>query len=257
MLTLIAESKSMCPQLIDIKPSTLALNQPAFGATATDIMLSLSGKSSMQFSHELGLGPKSSEALFRNIYDFPNKVTGLEAVESYTGVVFKSFDFKSLDNVSKEFAIANVRIISSLYGWLHLTDIVKPYRLDFGMKIAPGGGSLMNYWKRHLTVKLINTLHERGDHEVLNLLPMDASKCIDWKIVKKFAKIYIANFRQQDGNKLRTPNATRLKELRGELLRHISEDHISTASELREIQSTDFFYEKDSPYPGHLMFISA
>lgn len=256
MLILIAESKSMSRQIVDVAPSTYARYKPLYESSASDIMGMLSGKSAHQLSQETGLGPKSAEALSRFIYDFPYKNTGLTAIESYAGIVFRNFDFNSLDNAPKEYAIDNIRIISSLYGWLNLTDIIKPYRLDFGMKVARGGGSLMNYWKRHLTVKLIKELQERGDHEVLNLLPMDASKCIDWKIVKNFAKVHIANFRQQDGNKLRTPNATRLKELRGKLLRHISERLIKTASDLRGTQSPHLFYETDYPTPGHMMFIS-
>lgn len=129
--------------------------------------------------------------------------------------------------------------------------------MEFTSKIAADGASLQRFWEKPLTLALINMIKTTGDNEVLNLLPLDASKCFDWKLIKSFARVYVANFRQQTGSETKTPNSTRLKELRGLLLRQILQEQIMTGDALRAISDGEFYYDCDSPYPGHLMFITA
>lgn len=257
MLVLIAESKTMNHALCDVTASQLADHQPVFQSRADEIMASLSGLSVAQLSSKLGIGPKSAKSMADDIYDFSNSGTGIAAVDAFTGVVFKSFDAPSLDAAERDTMNHRLRIISSLYGWLRPDDIIKPYRLDFTAKAAPGDKPMSAYWRKDVTVRLINEVRESGAREVVNMLPMDASKCIDWKIVKNFARVLVPNFKRQQGDTLATPNATILKTLRGQLLRHIISGNISDGQALRDIVTPDLIYLKDDPYPGHPQFITA
>lgn len=256
MITLIAESKSMINTTYPLSAEELSRHLPPFADKADEIIKTLAGKSIQQLSSELGLGPKVATNLYHHIYEFPNKSTGLQAMEAFSGVVFKSLCYATLSPQAQNMAQNNVFIVSSLYGLLRPSDFIKPYRLDFDMKIAPGATPLSTYWKRYNTIAMINRVKESGDTEILNLLPMDASKCFDWKLIKNFAKVYIANFKRQDGIQLKTPNSTHLKELRGQLLRLILATGIDSAAKLRAIESPHFVYDSDTPYPGHLMFIT-
>lgn len=255
MLILIAESKSMNTPL---PVSQIAGSVPAFAAQADEIMHSLHGLSVSQLSDKLKLGPKNAQRLFDDIFNFPDKSVGINAINAYTGVVFKSFDYKSLSPQGLKNMDSDLRIVSSLYGILNPQDIIKPYRLDFGMKAAPDGKALSAFWKQKLTISLVKHLQDTGDTEVLNLLPLDASKCFDWKLIKNFAQVYIAGFKQYtDGGELRTPTSDHLKRLRGKLLRHILEAGAKTGSDLRGINLPDLAYECDEPYQNHLLFTTA
>lgn len=257
MLILIAESKTMNTALHEVDPSELQAHLPIFHCQADAIIASLAGMSVAEIASKLGIGPKSAKSMLDFVYDFSHKSTGIEAVEAYTGVVFKNFDVSSLDGVARASMDDRLRIISSLYGWLRPDDIIKPYRLDFTAKVAPCGKAMYNYWRKDVTIQLVNEIKKSGFREVVNLLPMDASKCIDWKLVKNFAKVIVPNFKIQQGESLVTPNATMLKSLRGSLLRHIICDGINDGNALRYIVSSDMLYLKDDPYPGHPMFVTA
>lgn len=257
MLILIAESKSMNHALHDVSASRLASHTPLWQAGADMIMSELVGLSVAEIGSRLGIGPKSAKAMADDVYDFANRATGIEAVDGFTGVVFKSFDPRSLDESARLVMNRRLRIISSLYGWLRPDDIIKPYRLDFTAKAAPGGVAMSRFWCKDVTTSLMDEIDASGVNEVVNLLPMDASKCIDWKLVKKHADVLVPNFRVQRGEQLVTPNSTLLKTLRGQLLRHIICDDLRDSNALRGLTTADLVYVSDEPQPGHLQFVTA
>ena len=178
MLILAAESKTMAlPHLLD--PGVATSHTPLYEENAADIMSHLRDIPRPQLAAELKLGEAATRQAAEWVYDFPDKRMGLPAIDAFTGVVFKALDAGSLTPEAKERASHGLRLISSLYGWLHPDDIIKPYRLDFGAKLAPGNKALNAYWKKDVTLALIRYLKENDMAEIVNMLPADASRCID------------------------------------------------------------------------------
>lgn len=220
MLILIAESKSM--QVSQTEPAHGT--EPVFNARATEVMASLQGCNVAQLSQRLRLGPKSAQRLFQEVYNY-SVAPQTRAINAYTGVVFRTLEAETLTADGRRIMEERVRIISSLYGWLRPSDLVKPYRLDYTMKAAPNGATLAAWWRPTLTPAL---LREAKGRTVLNLLPGDAAKCLDLKAVQQVAPVYTVRFvqRGEDGTE-RTPNSDHLKRLRAQLLRHILDTEAS------------------------------
>lgn len=253
MIILIAESKTMSSACGELGPQG---GVPQFEAQADGIMDGLRGRSVAALGADLKLGPKNAQRLYEEIYDFPNKGTGCAAIDAYTGVVFRALDVPSLSGDARRRLNADVRIVSSLYGMLRPDDIVKSYRFDFGMKVAPGGGSLAAYWKPLLTEALAEQLQSAGEREILNLMPQDAGKCFDWKVIGTLARVYTAGFKElAGGGELRTPNSDKLKKLRGKLLRHILENDIADIASLRRVDLPDFAYSAEESGATDLVFL--
>lgn len=104
---------------------------------------------------------------------------------------------------------------------------------------------------------VISWIENEKDYDVLNLLPGDASRCIDWNRVGKIAKVWKADFQEiQAGGSIKTPNSNRLKILRGKLLRQIITDSIATPQQLMTVE-TDCYVAEKSLVPGQLLFITA
>lgn len=256
MLILIAESKTMQDRQNAVSPEEWKSNTPPGEETASDIMDNLGNLTVGELSIETGLSASLASKLRRMIYDFPDKSCGLRAIEAYTGVVFKALGYDSLSPEAKERCNCEVRIISSLYGFLRPLDIIKPYRLDFGAKVAPGDTALNSFWRKDVTLELVNTLRRKGINEVLNLLPGDAAKCIDWKLVKKFCKVWKVDFVEiVEGDKTKTPIASKLKTMRGKLTRQIVSEGISNIAALRLVHSEEYFCTGTPVYPDHLQFL--
>lgn len=253
MLILAAESKTMAlPHLLD--PGVATSHTPLYEENAAYIMSHLRDIPRPQLAAELKLGEAATRQAAEWVYDFPDKRMGLPAIDAFTGVVFKALDAGSLTPEAKERASRGLRLISSLYGWLHPDDIIKPYRLDFGAKLAPGNKALNAYWKKDVTLALIRYLKENDMAEIVNMLPADASRCIDWKLVKHYARVAIPQFKTTDGNSLRTPHAGKLKRLRGEMIRDILEQGIDSADALRDLSGDNYMALGETDYPDYFTY---
>lgn len=217
--------------------------EPEFMAQARQIVDGLRGRSVAELASQLKLGPKNAQRLFEELYNFGAAEIGCQAIDAFTGVVFKQLDAASLDAAARRRMDSSLRLVSSLYGLLRPADIIQSYRLDFGMKASPDGKPLTAFWKQTLTAALINELEALNEHEVLNLLPQDAAKCFDWKEIGKHAQVFSANFKlYAEGAELRTPHSDYLKRLRAKLLRIILTDGIDSADRLRQIRQIDMTF---------------
>lgn len=256
MLVLIAESKTMEPCRKLVTSDEASAHAPLFGACADEIMRFLSGFDVSSLAERTGISTSLARKMREMIIDFPSKATGEKALSAYTGVVFKALAPHTLPEDALLRAGTHVRIISSLYGLLRPDDIIKPYRLEFKSNADPEGASMKQYWKKDVTVALGEYLREIECGEVLDLMPADASGCVDWKTINNIAQVWKADFQQQDGSALRTPHAGRLKMLRGRLLRKILCEGIECVEGLYGIEGDDLICEGPGDIPGSIRFIT-
>lgn len=233
MRILIAESKTMAECDTIVAPDLWREHRPQLDSVATLFMKKWGEWSVDEIVDALKISPMLAAEFKRMAYEFPNKATGSSALEAFTGVVFKALRYSSLTPVEKERANRSIYIVSSLYGLLRGDDIVKPYRLDYTTHIAPTGESMAGYWKHLVTPILLDSMRDNEESELLDLMPADAAKCFDWRMIKRSVRVLKVEFRSiADGGSLRSPHATLLKTLRGRLLRHLIENDIRTFSGL-------------------------
>lgn len=231
------------------------LNKPVGEDNADEIMGYVATLAAPDIADVVKISLPMAAKLTKMAYEFPNKLLGIKAIESFTGVVFKAFDYPTLSDKDKTFAADKVRIISSLYGWLRPNDIIKPYRFDFNTPVAPADKALADFWRKDVTIQLAKYLQASGETSILNLLPSDAAKCIDWKLVKRFAKVWKVDFKEpKDGSGWRTPNARKLKTLRGELLRGIVAQNLQNPTDLLTYTTETMIPLATPDYPDHIAF---
>ena len=235
MLTLIAESKTMTACDSPVSEENLALHTPSGLIPAQEIMHHMASLSPAELSSIAKFSGTMAVKAIRLAMEFPNRTLGSKAIEAFTGVVFKSLDYPSLDSEAKGRIDSDVRFISSLYGWLRPDDIVKAYRLDYTTPLAPGHLPMVRFWKKDVTIALVKEIKTRGGDSIINLLPGDAAKAVD-------------------GGLWRTPSSNRLKELRGHLLREIALRGIDSPSQLLTLE-TDMLSPLGTPdFPDHICF---
>lgn len=258
MLILIAESKTMtdCSDMVD--NTEYKRHKPIFEEETDDIMRSLEGMTAERLSETVKISMPMARKLYNMIYDFPDKSHGSKAIEAFTGVVFKAFDYHSLDDTGKDSTNDHVRIISSLYGWLKPDDIIKSYRFDFTTPLAPGGKPFATFWKGAVTKRLIEELSNSGCKDILNLLPTDAARSIDWEKIKVHARTWKVDFKEiTDGGAMRTPNAGKLKTLRGKLLRQIMAENVTNPQTLLHLSGNDYVAAEPQSSSDTIIFHTA
>lgn len=241
MLILIAESKTMAPCNAAVPPESVPERLPALDRQAAELMRTLAELHPADLAKMVKISLPMAVRLHAMIYDFPNKTTGAEAIDAYTGVVFRAFGHASLTSAAAARAKRDLRIVSSLYGLLRTDDIIKPYRLDFSTAAAPGGATLARYLRPEVTELLSGAVAEGAHSDILDLMPAEAAKAIDMKTIGTISRIWRVEFKEvADGGALRTPSSNRLKTLRGMLLRDIMERDIATPHSLAGLETDTF-----------------
>lgn len=255
MLTLIAESKTMTPCDGVVNTDAFAAHRPALEDDADAIVASLADMTAPELARAVRISLPLAARLHSMIALFGDKSQGAPAIEAFTGVVFKALDIKTIDDGGRRWLDSHTAIVSSLYGWLRPDDIIKPYRFDFTTRLAPDGGTLAAFWRPKVTELAIETLRRGGTTEILDLMPADAARAIDLGRAGDNVRVVKAEFKEcGPGGKLSTPRSTKLKTLRGLLLRHITEARIDSIDALAGIVA-DRFYASD-PSASTITFLT-
>ncbi|TKI08704.1 peroxide stress protein YaaA [Martelella alba] len=102
-----------------------------------------------------------------------------QAILAFKGDVYTGLRADSLDERDFDFAQSHLRILSGLYGILRPLDLMQPYRLEMGIKLAnPAGSDLYRFWGGLLTDKLNEAMAAQGDTLLVNLASEEYFKAI-------------------------------------------------------------------------------
>lgn len=93
-----------------------------------------------------------------------------QALFAFRGDVYTGLEAGNLSNEDLAWAQQHLRILSGLYGLLRPLDLMQPYRLEMGTRLAnPQGKDLYAFWGDELTRTLNQDLAAQGDRVLVNL----------------------------------------------------------------------------------------
>ncbi len=93
-----------------------------------------------------------------------------QALSAFDGDVYTSMQAKHFHEADFDFSQQHLRILSGLYGLLRPLDLIQPYRLEMGTRLAHARGrDLYSFWGDLLTEKLNHALAESASDTVINL----------------------------------------------------------------------------------------
>ena len=119
-----------------------------------------------------------------------NEKNSRAAIWAFKGDVYTGLDADSLSDEDVLFAQRHLRMLSGLYGLLKPLDLMQPYRLEMGTKLAnPKGKDLYAFWGNIITQSVQQALDEQGDRLLINLASDEYYKSVkesqlDAQIVK-------------------------------------------------------------------------
>lgn len=101
------------------------------------------------------------------------------AALAFNGDVYEGLAAATLSPGDLAFAQTQLRILSGLYGVLRPLDLIQPYRLEMGTKLAnPGGKDLYAFWGDRPAAALNRALAETGSSEIVNLASEEYFKVV-------------------------------------------------------------------------------
>ncbi|WP_242949534.1 YaaA family protein [Clostridium pasteurianum] len=184
MIWIIAPAKSMNEHK---HIAATVYTKPIFIGEAETLIGELKKYDPVQLSSLMKISDKLSELnivryhRWKSIHD---KVNSKRAIAYYDGEVYKQINAEELDSRALNFMQRHLRIISGLYGILRPFDIIKPYRLEMGIKLKNSrGNDLYDFWREKITDYFNEEIKEQKDDILINLSSKEYSQVID---VNKF-----------------------------------------------------------------------
>lgn len=173
--------------------------------------------------------------------------------DTYQGVAaWDRFDARDFTEAQK-----TMRILSGLYGVLRPLDLMQPYRLEMGTKLATRrGDTLYEFWGRRITDVLNADLAESpGPDAVVNLASNEYFSAVDADSLD--GRLITPTFLDQGkGGDYRVVSFF-AKRARGEMAAWLVRNRIRSVRAIREFDAAGYAYDPSRSSPDQPVFIRA
>uniref|UniRef100_UPI00130010EF YaaA family protein n=1 Tax=Mycobacteroides abscessus TaxID=36809 RepID=UPI00130010EF len=164
MLTVISPAKT---HDYDTKPVTERFTLPQYLDDSQELIQQLRELSPAQISELMHLSDKLAglnAARFGSWTPDFTPANAKQALLAFKGDVYTGLDAESLGEDDFGYAQDHLRMLSGLYGLLRPLDLMQPYRLEMGTKLANARGKdLYAFWGTRISEWLNQALAEQGD----------------------------------------------------------------------------------------------
>ncbi|HZW14288.1 MAG TPA: peroxide stress protein YaaA [Noviherbaspirillum sp.] len=107
-----------------------------------------------------------------------------QAILAFNGDVYEGLDASTLNKRQLDYAQSHIRILSGLYGVLRPLDLMQPYRLEMGTRLAnPRGKDLYAFWGSKVTEALNAAIGRQQSRTLVNLASEEYFKVVKPKLL--------------------------------------------------------------------------
>ncbi len=203
MLTLLSPAKTLD---LSAAPADLPATAPRFEKDTAVLMKQCKKLDVDSLRKLMKLSQPLAELNHRRFQDMSLPFTRENAkpsVLAFKGDVYKGLDAGSLSRKELSWAQDHLRILSGFYGLLRPLDLIQPYRLEMGTRLANARGkNLYAFWGDRLAGALNDEIAEHPAPAILNLASNEYSKAVPAKLLKP--RLITAEFKEIRDGKART-----------------------------------------------------
>lgn len=228
---------------------------PRFSKEAIEIALQMTQFTTNELSKILKLSPKLAIETYQRFQNFhTEEMKPLPALLAYTGVVYKHIQPKDFTSEDFLFAQDHLRIGSFCFGLLRPLDLIKPYRMEYDVKLPElTEGNMYSYWRPRETDTLIEDVKKAGQ-TLIYLASMDIQPSFDWKKVEQSVRVIVPEFKVWKNGKAQTI-VIYAKMARGQMTRHIIKNRIHDPEELKAFTWEGFHYNSSLSDSNNWVFM--
>ncbi len=182
-----------------------------------------------------------------------NLTNSKHAISCFTGDVYKGLDVNSFSLEDLEYSQDHLRILSGLYGLLRPLDLMKPYRLEMGVKLqTKKGKNLYQFWENKLTDKLNQNFIDAKNEYLINLASNEYFNSINKS--KLLKKIITPKFLDKKNGNYKVISFF-AKKARGSMASYIIKNKIQTLNELQNFEGLEYKFCNERSDDSNLVFI--
>lgn len=240
-MLLLAPSKGQTFAPIDPHPTTF---QPEFLEQSGMLIQALARLDGPALAKLMQLSPALTEQTLDKIRALATDAAPARpALFAFSGEAFRSLDAASLNEADLQFAQAQLRILSGLYGVLRPFDLIRPHRLEMATRLAVGTAkNLYDFWGELVTASLNRDLAREETPVVLNLASDEYARVVQKK--RLTAPWLDIQFKEESNGRLRSV-AIHAKRARGLMARFILRERITRAADLRAFSDSGYRFRPE------------
>lgn len=176
-----------------------------------------------------------------------------QALLAFKGDVYTGLDAESFGEDDFDFAQQHLRMLSGLYGVLRPLDLMQPYRLEMGTKLANARGKdLYAFWGERISGWLNDALAAQGDDTLLNLASNEYFGAIKRKALK--ARIIDTEFRDLKNGQYKIISFY-AKKARGLMARYVIQNRLRNPEDLKDFDLAGYSYAQAQSTLDKLVFL--
>lgn len=245
MLIVLSPAKSLD---LDTPVKTRNFSQPEFLADAKRLVKTLKGLNPEELSDLMHMSSKLGALNYERYANWRPPFTrdnARPAIFTFMGDVYQGLEANTFSSADLNFAQQHLRILSGLYGVLKPLDLMQPYRLEMGTRIATDrGNDLYAFWSDKLTKSLNRDLADNRNKMIVNLASNEYFNAIQDQ--KLDGKVITPAFKDFSNGKYRFLSFY-AKQARGMMAAYIIKNRISSAAKLKDFDTAGYRYsEQDS-----------
>lgn len=174
------------------------------------------------------------------------------AAMCFRGDVYQGLEAWTMNTRALDWAQGHVRILSGLYGLLRPLDVIQPYRLEMGTRLATDvGTNLYEFWGEDIVKTLKKDMAEVGSDVLVNLASDEYSKAA--RLGDMELPVVNVKFMQKDGGTLRFISF-HAKRARGLMARWMSDTRPGRLSDLDGFDLEGYRFSKSESDDKTLVF---
>lgn len=253
MLLVISPAKTLD---YDTLPATARFTQPQHLDHAQELIGQLRQMSPQQIGELMHLSDKLAALNVARYGSWQPDFTPANAKQAllafkgdvYTGLAAEDFSEEDFD-----FAQQHLRMLSGLYGVLRPLDLMQPYRLEMGTKLANArGANLYEFWGERISGWLNEALAAQGDDILLNLASNEYFGAVKRKALN--ARIIDTEFKDLKNGQYKIISFY-AKKARGLMARYVIKERIRDPEQLKAFDYQGYRYSAEQSKPDSLVFL--
>ncbi|PZD71658.1 hypothetical protein C1752_05042 [Acaryochloris thomasi RCC1774] len=201
----------------------------------------------------MGISNKLADLNYERYQTFQTPFTpenARQALFVFKGDVYKGIEIESYGADDLDFAQNHLRILSGLYGILKPLDLIQPYRLEMGTKLAnPLGKNLYEFWGTQIAEVLNADLAQNPT--LVNLASNEYYKAI--KLDQLQANPINIHFKENKNGTYKTIGLF-AKRARGLMVNYAIQHRITEAQDLKAFDIEDYHFHPKLSKPQDWVF---
>ncbi|MEE4128948.1 peroxide stress protein YaaA [Pseudomonas viridiflava] len=253
MLMVISPAKTLD---FETPPTTKRFTQPQYLDHSQELISQLRELAPAQIAELMHLSDKLAglnAARFGSWTPAFTPENAKQALLAFKGDVYTGLQAETLREDQLDYAQKHLRMLSGLYGLLRPLDLMQPYRLEMGTRLANARGKdLYAFWGTRISEWLNEALADQGDDLLLNLASTEYFSAVKRSALN--ARIIDTEFKDLKNGQYKIISFY-AKKARGMMSRFVIEERIDSPEALRAFDVQGYRYNAELSTPSKLVFL--